>query len=177
MTKKEAALFLGMSERTLERYTSHNRIGVRYEKGKTFDVAVYDRGELERFKTELERPTHRPAVQRMSDQNGSATNNDNHDSTALSPLASFDAIERLVTATAQATIQAMVSSAPAQPERPSVAVADKLLLTRAEAMSYTGASENAIKAAITQGKLTAHKGFGRGQKFKRADLDKWIAKL
>jgi excisionase family DNA binding protein len=113
----------------------------------------------------------------MSDQNGSATNNDNPDSTALSPLASFDAIERIITATAQATIQAMVSSALPHPDRPSVNVADKLLLTRGEAMSYTGASESAIKAAIADGKLTAHKGLGRGGKFKRADLDEWVAKL
>ncbi len=176
MTKKEAALFLGMSERTLERYTSQNRIGVRYEKGKTFEVAVYEQGELERFKTELERPTHRPAVQRMSDQNGSATNNDNPDSTALSPLASFDAIERIITATAQATIQAMVSNAPAQPERPGVAVADKLLLTLAECQTLTGLSRGTLREAIGLKKLKAQQ-IGRAWRIKRSDLDTYIGKL
>ncbi len=176
MTKKEAAAFLGMSERTLERHTSQNRIGVRYEKGKTFDVAVYDRGELERFKTELERPTHRPAVQRMSDQNGSATNGDNSDRLALSPLASFDAIERIVTATAQATVQAMVSSAPAQSERPAVPIADKMMLTLSEAQQLTGLSRAVLRAAIDANELKASQ-IGRAFRVRPDDLRKYLAKL
>jgi Helix-turn-helix domain len=66
MTKKEAAALLGVTERTLARWTAQSKIGVRYERGKNGDVAVYDRGELERFKADLERPTHRPAVQRFT---------------------------------------------------------------------------------------------------------------
>ncbi len=173
MTKKEAAEFLGVTERTLERYTSQNRIGVRYEKGKTSDVAAYDRGELERFKTELERPTHRPAIQRMSSENGSPTNIGNPDSTALSPLASFDVIERIITATAAATVQAIDVT---RDERPPVEIADKVLLTLSEAQALCGLSRAVLRSAIDAGDLKAQT-IGRAWRVKRSDLDKWIEAL
>jgi excisionase family DNA binding protein len=173
MTKKEAAELLGVTERTLERYTSQNRIGVRYEKGKTSDVAAYDRGELERFKAELERPTHRPAIQRMSSGNEIPTNIVNHDSTALSPLASFDVIERIITATASATVQAIDTT---RDERPAVEIADKVLLTLLEAQALCGLSRAVLKTAIDAGELKAQT-IGRAWRVKRSDLDKWIEGL
>jgi hypothetical protein len=42
MNKKEAADYLGISTRALERYMSLQRISVRYEKGKTGDQAIFE---------------------------------------------------------------------------------------------------------------------------------------
>lgn len=63
MNKKEAAKFLGVSVRALERYVQQGRISVRYEKGKTRPTANFDPAELEIFKTELNQPSYKPAVQ------------------------------------------------------------------------------------------------------------------
>lgn len=63
MNKQEAADFLGVSVRALERYTQQGRISVRYEKGNTRPTANYDPTELETFKEELNQPTIKPAVE------------------------------------------------------------------------------------------------------------------
>ena len=62
LTKQEAAEFLGVTVRTLERYTQEGKIGGRYEKGKTRSVLVYDESELHAFKTELTTKTYKPAI-------------------------------------------------------------------------------------------------------------------
>ena len=63
MNKQEAAEFLGVSVRALERYVQQGRIGVRYEKGKTRPTANFDPSELEAFKEELNQPTVKPAFE------------------------------------------------------------------------------------------------------------------
>jgi excisionase family DNA binding protein len=62
MNKEEAAQFLGVSVRALERYTNQGRVSVRYERGKTRSVAIYESADLEVLKADLERPTLRPAT-------------------------------------------------------------------------------------------------------------------
>ncbi len=62
LTKLQAAEFLGVKVRTLERYTQEGKIGGHYEKGKTRSVLVYDESELRAFKAELETKTYKPAV-------------------------------------------------------------------------------------------------------------------
>lgn len=53
--KSEAAARLGVSVRALERYTSQGKIGVRYERGKTRPVAVYDEADLAALRERLGR--------------------------------------------------------------------------------------------------------------------------
>jgi len=53
MNKQQAAKFLGVSVRALERYVQQGRIGVKYEKGKTRSTTNFDSSELEAFKEEL----------------------------------------------------------------------------------------------------------------------------
>lgn len=63
MNKLQAAGFLGVSVRALERYVQQGRIGVRYEKAKTRPTANFDPTELEAFKEELNQPTVKPAFE------------------------------------------------------------------------------------------------------------------
>ncbi|MBD2169580.1 hypothetical protein H6G04_35075 [Calothrix membranacea FACHB-236] len=63
MNKQEAADYLGVSDRALERYVQQGKISVKYEKDKTRSTANFDPKELETFKAELEQPTIKPAFE------------------------------------------------------------------------------------------------------------------
>ena len=63
MNKTEAAEFLGIGVRTLERYMTQNRVAYTRQRGKTGDTVVFERSELEHFKRELYQPTHEGAVE------------------------------------------------------------------------------------------------------------------
>ena len=52
MKKKEAADYLGVSTRAIERYTSQGKLSVKYEKGKTRPITIYDPNELKKLKEE-----------------------------------------------------------------------------------------------------------------------------
>ena len=69
MNKQEAAEFLGVSVRALERYVQQGRIGGRYEKGKTRPTLVFDRAELEAFKAELEQKLYKPVIETSNADN------------------------------------------------------------------------------------------------------------
>ena len=60
--KKEAAEYLGISSRTLERHVKDGKIGVRYQPGATNDVAMFDEQDLENFKNERQTPRIKPTV-------------------------------------------------------------------------------------------------------------------
>jgi excisionase family DNA binding protein len=60
--------------------------------------------------------------------------------------------------------------------QPVVAIADKLLLSMAEAQALTGLSREFLKDAITSGELKA-KMIGKGWRIKRSHLDEYIDKL
>lgn len=46
MNKKQAAEYLGVSVRALERYVQQGKLSVRYEKGKTRPTANFNQGKL-----------------------------------------------------------------------------------------------------------------------------------
>ncbi|MBX3110280.1 MAG: helix-turn-helix domain-containing protein [Fimbriimonadaceae bacterium] len=54
MKKSEAAQFLGVSTRTVERLVAKGRLRPRREKGKTRPILVFDQAELSRVKKELQ---------------------------------------------------------------------------------------------------------------------------
>jgi excisionase family DNA binding protein len=76
MNKEEAARHLGISVRSLERYTQQDRVAVRYERGKTRPSPVYDQVDLDRFKAELERPVYK-AVGEIAPDNDSVFDGQN----------------------------------------------------------------------------------------------------
>ena len=63
MNKQEAADYLGVSTRAIERYTQKGKLSVKYEGGKTRPVAVSDPEELDKLKEELKTTTYKPAIE------------------------------------------------------------------------------------------------------------------
>lgn len=169
LTKQQAAEFLGVTVRTLERYTQEGKLGGRYEKGKTRSVLVYDEEELQAFKAELETKTYKPAV------NQTPTNSD-RDETALSKfvkvpqsLAPLEGLDQLVDA-----LKAIRSEQ--EVDRLTVPIYHKLTLSIAEASAMSGISRPRLRQAVKEGKLTAQV-IGRGYRVKRIDLETYVGNL
>lgn len=195
MTKPEAAQFLGVSVRALERYTQQNRVAARYEKGKTSNVLVYDESELERFKEELGRATHKPAIERDSPNgrsaSGAATTFDGNRTSSLAnlamPVAGFGETSELASFLMQLmNAMQLARTSPALPapeekekrvhEKPHTPTEAKLLLSVEEAMSLTGLSRAVVLEAVKEGQLVAKKS-GRAWRIKRRDLDSFVDKF
>lgn len=169
MTKKQAAKFLGVSERTLERYAGQNLLGVRYEKGKTRRVPVYDRADLERFKAEMEKPQFRPSVEAPPPAS-EATALTVQDGDVI-PTAPDRGLAEFVGFVAGRTAEGLIGQLSLH-----VPLADKLTLSLKEAAAVAGLSRGFLLIAIRDGSLKAEKR-GRGWNVKRADLEAWVKKL
>ena len=52
LDKKQAAEYLQVTTRSLERYTNEGRINVRYEQSLNGEIAMFDPEELKKFKTD-----------------------------------------------------------------------------------------------------------------------------
>jgi excisionase family DNA binding protein len=182
MTKTEAAEYLGMSERSLERHTKDNRIGVRYERGKTKKVPVYDAGELDRFKAELEAPVHRPAVEKMPPNfdNGANASAESGAIQLARPDEFLKVIEGVINATAREVAKAMAPGADngaSKRQTLETPLKNRAFLSVEESAAHLGISQGSIEKAIKAQALTVHRGLARGRRIKRVELDKWAAKL
>ncbi|MBD2359237.1 helix-turn-helix domain-containing protein [Tolypothrix sp. FACHB-123] len=173
MNKQEAADYLGVSVRALERYVQQGKISVKYEKGKTRSTANFDATELEAFKAELEQPTIKPAFEPRQNttepqqQTGKLTHSPG-EIARFDEVSEFGVIEKL-----SGIIEALLGKADNQPLVP---IADKLLLTIAEAQALTGLSREFLRDAINSGQLKA-KQIGKSWRVKRSDLQEYIDKL
>ena len=167
MNKQEAAEFLGVSVRALERYVQQGRISVKYEKGKTRPTANFDPIELEAFKSELNQPTIKPAVEsrQISTEPQVAS-----DKPVLygGEIAEFGVIDKL-----SSIIESLLGRSEAQPTVP---IADKLLLTLPEAQALTGLSREFLREAINDGALKAEI-IGKSWRVKRSDIEAFVAGL
>jgi excisionase family DNA binding protein len=159
MNKKDAADYLGIGVRSLERYTSDGKITPDKVKVKTGVALDYSEAELDRFRIEvLEAPPESPPTIASSAANVAAT--------------SANALARLP----RKSMAMVPVSAAEQRERPFVPIADKLLLTLSEAQAMTGLSRGVLRAAIDAGTLKA-KLIGRAWRVKRTDLERYVGKL
>ena len=61
LTKKEAAEYLGVSTRTLERYVKSGKLSVRYEDSTNGEIVLFDSDELDRFADDKQTPRIKPA--------------------------------------------------------------------------------------------------------------------
>ena len=169
LNKQQAAEFLGVTVRTLERYTQEGKIGGRYEKGKTRTVLVYDSEELRAFKTDLETKTYKPTV----------------DSTPTNPDKDGAELSRFVEGTQQLHLLEGLNHLAdvlkaireeQEVDRLTVPIHHKLTLSLAEASALSGISRQRLRAAIKDGTLEAHH-IGKGYRVKRTDLEDYVDSL
>jgi len=169
MNKQEAAEFLGVSVRALERYMQQGRVGGRYEKGKTRPTLVFDKAELEAFKAEIDQKLYKPVVESSNPDNPATSE------TALARLSenvpaesNLAGVERLA-----AVLEAILER---QSQHISAPAHHKLLLTLPEAQALTGLSRTILREAIYEGTLKAQI-IGRAWRVKRTDLESYVEKL
>ena len=161
-TKQQAADYLHVSTRAIERYTAKQKLNPHYDRddgGRL--IALYDDAELERVKQEMEThalapPKPKPIRERSSSQ--ALTTRRAGNSPALAELV--------------AAIEAARVSA-----RPVVSLESKMVLSLEDAAALSGLSAGYLRAAIHAKKLKARKGIGRGWRIKRTDLDAYVRKL
>lgn len=167
MNKKEAADYLGVSTRAVERYTKQGKLSVKYEKGKTRPIATYKPDELKKLKDELETPTYQPSVV-------TATNTDNNE---INPVGISPNLEKLLFPILDVLKKLNDKLAYLEPTaKPIVPVEEKLLLTLKEVQALTGLSEKILRQAIKDEQLKA-KIIGKSWRIKRFDLENYIDSL
>ena len=170
MNKEQAAKFLGISVRTLQRYMSSHKMGFKMRRTKTGEEAIFEKEELRRFKQEMKEvtttvkgsvmPLSEP-VSRISEAEAVT------EQLAIAPSAFMQRFALMLQGM-QATPSAAIS--------PAVAIENKPLLTIKETRKLTGLSDGHLRRAIHDDKLKG-KIIGRGYRIKRTDLDNYIKKL
>jgi len=170
MNKKEAASYLGVSTRAIERYTQKGLLSVKYEGGKTRPVAVYDSEELDKLKEELETTIYKPAIESSSPTPTNLATTD----VSLSGLVEkiLIPLSHQLTSLTKAIqgLQTLPTALPAVP------IENKLLLTLREVQALTGLSRDTLREAIEQGQLKAQI-IGKAWRVKRQDLEEYIDNL
>jgi excisionase family DNA binding protein len=173
MNKKEAAEFLGVSTRAIERYAAKGKINVTYTKNKTGQaLAEFNDSDLERLKAELQQAPYpqRPSVEsKTTDMHDSPDNGHGRGTQALMPRNLVDFAEAL-------SINVGKQILAAQSDHQPVPISDKLTLSLSEASHLSGLSRGFLSVSIHNKKLKAAKR-GRGWNIKRADLDVYVKKL
>jgi excisionase family DNA binding protein len=168
MNKEEAAAYLGISTRTLERYSKDGKLQVKYEGAKTRPIATYDPDDLDQLKAELETPTIKPTV---SDAALTPTVPD----TERGEMSGIVGVLMRLTNPIERLIDTLDRRASLE-SKPHVPIADKLLLTMPEAQALTGLSREILKEAIDAGNLPT-KRMGKAYRFKRKDIEQYIERL
>lgn len=167
LTKKEAAEYLGVSTRTLERYVKNGKLGVRYEDSLNGEIALFDSGELDQFADDRQTPRIRPAA---GDLGLAPTTSDMVPSRGVGGLlAPFQELtERLIFALSD------------HEDRKEKITPDqlrgKLLLTLAEAKIMTGLSREILMEAMKDGRLPSQV-MGRAYRIKAKDLERFVDHL
>ena len=170
MNKKQAAEYLGVSVRALERYVQQGKLTVRYQKGKTRSTANFDQTELEAFKQELNQPTIKPAVEsrQITTEVYDETYNSDIQPVNVSEFGEFTVIDKLA-----GMVEMLITRGD---KKPTVPIESKILLTLDEAQAMTGLSKSYLREAIGQESLKA-KQIGKSWRVKRSDLDNFVENL
>jgi hypothetical protein len=164
MNKKEAAEFLGVSTRLIERYASQGRLKVTYVRGKTGRESSFDQSDLESLKGELEAPAHKATI---------APNTPALETVGALVPAVREQQNRLMNA-----LESIARNQPNGQNRADVAIESKPLLKLKEAQALTGLGREVLIEAIEGGKLqVAKRNNPRAPyRIKRSALDAYIEK-
>ena len=170
MNKEEAAKYLGMSVRSLQRLTSEGlfKPALTGNKG----AAVYDAAELRQWRDMSEDERRRARVEANRQQTG-----------ALSPMTVMtgkadvtgNGVMTVTRDTPDSRREFAQMIAEAVTAKPALSVAEKLTLSLMEAAQLSGLSRRILRQAIEEKKLKARI-IGRGWRISRATLDAYVAK-
>jgi excisionase family DNA binding protein len=152
MNKREAAEYLNLSTRAVERAVARGKLGVRYKRDKRGYVALFKPSEVRRYKERLEVPMpRRPIIEPPTPETPPL-----HRQTPLTLGNVIPLTETL--------------------NEPFVPIVDRLTLSVPEASSLSGLSEKFLLEAIRKEKL---KGFKdeHDWRIKRTDLDAFVRNL
>jgi excisionase family DNA binding protein len=165
MNKKEAAAYLGCSERTIERHVKAGILSCTYEKGETSDIAVFQQSDLDKIKFKTKVVT--PAYEQIAEPRQTATLDENeltiyHDEPVgvveVGDISKLSAMVELLLVGQQ------------------LKASDKLVLTVDECHQLTGFPREMLKEAIASGQLPAKK-IGRSWRVKRSCLNAYIDEI
>ena len=153
LNKRDAAAFLGVTPRAVNRYVERKQLRVTHLPSPNggSDLAFFDPADLEAFKNAPREPRERDS----------------------------QALVKPVKANLEGLLQAFVEAVARPPERVRPRARDydsQLTLSLNEAAIVARYSRAYLLAAIRAGELKAAKR-GRGWNIKRADLEAWVAKL
>jgi hypothetical protein len=154
MNKKEAAQYLNLSTRAVERAVARGKLRVRYSKEKHGNMAIFDQADVQRYKKEIEVPPyHRPhpSFPEPETPGGPGT----------SPLVFGTAVP--VDSSREDGVRA-------------VPLAQKLTLTLPESASLSGLSVAFLLKAIKDHRLSAFED-ETDLRVKRTDLDAFVNSL
>ncbi len=171
-TKQEAAEHLGVGIRAVERYAEQGKLTVKYERGKTRPIAMYDEQELAKLKKEVEsslNPALRPQVVKdASTAIENSANTENPASGVLIPANARQMFSMMVEAFAKASVKK---------QEPAIAdLAAKPILKLSEAARLTGFGRETLLEAHREGKLKMQI-IKRAWRIKSTDLHKYVEKL
>jgi hypothetical protein len=163
MKKSDAAKFLDISEKTLERLVKSGEISSKLEKGKTRDIVVFDDEELKVFKEKRESAKHRPAISTPAQNSLSLmptnANNLDRQNQEISFTSRITGLEALAEAQKMLSLQ------------------NKPMLNLGESALVSGLAVTFLERAVKEGKLKTFAGLRGSKVIRRTDLEKFISEL
>jgi excisionase family DNA binding protein len=182
MNKKEAAVFLQVSEKTIERYKSAGKLSAKMKRitgddGKARQVLDFSETELQRFKQELSGEIIFPIITDRHAQTKTQTDTDRQTQLDRLNIANEESLIVGQTQTVTA-IQAIFNQIETVFNKQMQASdrAQKLTLSIPEASIISGLPKSFIRQSIKDGNLKAVV-IGRTYKIKRTDLYSFVQDL
>jgi excisionase family DNA binding protein len=168
MNRNEAAEYLGISTRTLQRQVKDGKISVRYEPGSNGEIAIFDKDELDRYREDKQTVRIQPTASDSSSDPNTADIIPNNPSSGgfLAPITVL--VERL--------ISALTDRESSNSKTTPAMLRGKLLLNLEEAQIITGLSREILMTAIRTGQLPSQI-MGKAYRIKHKDLERYIDEL
>ena len=186
LDKKQAAEYLGVTTRTLERHAKEGKLSVRYENSQFGEIAMFDPEELENFKegkqTTRIKPTIEPdqpkPIDRPSNPQSQIARSPQTQTELFNPQQpESNFIITALMAPLAGLFGNLTKSIDNHSSRISTTeLRSKLLLTLDEAQVITGLSREILQEAIKNGELPS-KMMGKAHRIKTQDLERYIADL
>lgn len=182
LDKKQAAEYLGVTTRTLERHTKEGKISVRYEPSPNGEIALFDPEELAAFKEGKEITRIKPAIEPEQPEPKAQQNQ-----LARAPQTSTELLNpqqpesNFGIAAFIAPLGALFGNLTRAIDNHGSRISttelrSKLLLTLDEAQAITGLSRDLLIDAMKNGELPS-KIMGKAYRIKTQDLERYIADL